>query len=196
VREAGEWRERCVALADDGSLIFRAGAPFAAEALLCQLGEAEDGAMFETRPAALALVSTLAARARQAPLAVLFADYGHAESGFGDTLQAVRRHRFTDPLAAPGEADLTAHVDFAALKAAAEAQGLAAYGPINQGEFLLRLGLEQRCARLSRDATEAQQAAIRSGAARLTDPRQMGVLFKMLALQSSGLAPPPPFGDS
>ena len=64
-----------------------------------------------------------------------------------------------------------------------------------QGEFLLKLGLEARLARLSRDATKAQKDALLSGAARLADPRQMGALFKVLAVQSSGLAPPPPFGD-
>jgi NADH dehydrogenase [ubiquinone] 1 alpha subcomplex assembly factor 7 len=64
-----------------------------------------------------------------------------------------------------------------------------------QGQFLLKLGVEARLDRLSRDATPEQREAIVSGAARLTDPRQMGALFKMLALQSSGLAPPPPFGD-
>ena len=161
-----------------------------------QLGEAEDGAIFETRPAVESLVSALAERAKNAPVAALFADYGHEASGFGDTLQAVSRHRFADPLAAPGEADLTAHVDFGALKDAARKRGLAAYGPMKQGEFLLKLGLEARCERLLRQAAPEQKAAILSGAARLADPRQMGALFKMLALQSSGLAPPPPFGDS
>jgi NADH dehydrogenase [ubiquinone] 1 alpha subcomplex assembly factor 7 len=195
VRQPGAWHERCVALGEDGSFTFSAGAPLAASALPRDLGEADDGAIFETRPAVPALVAHLAARASEAPVSALFVDYGHAETGFGDTLQAVRQHRFADPLALPGEADLTAHVDFAALKATAETHGLDAYGPMPQGEFLLRLGLELRCERLSHHATAEQQAAIKAGAARLADPRQMGVLFKMLALQSSGLAPPPPFGD-
>jgi len=154
-----------------------------------------EGTIVETRPPLSPLLARLAARTKDAPIAALFADYGHAESGAGDTLQAVRRHRFADPLAAPGEADLTAHVDFAALKASAHELGLAAYGPMPQGEFLLKLGLETRCERLLHNAAPAQKAAIVSGAARLADPRQMGVLFKILALQSSGLAPPPPFGD-
>jgi NADH dehydrogenase [ubiquinone] 1 alpha subcomplex assembly factor 7 len=127
---------------------------------------------------------------------MLIADYGHRHGGIGDTLQAVHRHRFADPLAQPGEADVTAQVDFAALKQTAADLGLAAFGPMPQGEFLLKLGLAARCDSLSRNATAAQQAALVSGAARLADPRQMGLLFKMLVLQSSGLAPPPPFGDS
>src|SRR4029079_13775692 len=166
------------------------GAPVEPEAVP-QTFDAEtmaEGTIFETRPAMLPLLARLAARAKSAPIAALFADYGHGESGAGDTLQAVRRHRFADPLAAPGKADLTAHVDFAALKASAHELGLAAYGPMPQGEFLLKLGLETRCERLLHNAAPAQKAEIVSGAARLTDPRQMGVLFKILALQSSGLA--------
>jgi NADH dehydrogenase [ubiquinone] 1 alpha subcomplex assembly factor 7 len=158
--------------------------------------DAAEGAIIETRPAACSLLSTLAGRAKQAPVAALIADYGHVETGVGDTLQAIQRHRFADSLARPGEADLTAHVDFAALKQTATNLGLRAFGPMPQGEFLLKLGLESRYHRLLRDATADQKAALLSGAARLTDPRQMGLLFKVLVLQSSGLAPPPPFGDS
>jgi NADH dehydrogenase [ubiquinone] 1 alpha subcomplex assembly factor 7 len=113
----------------------------------------------------------------------------------GDTLQAVHRHRFADPLVMQGKADLTAHVDFAEIKREASALGLAAYGPMPQGEFLLKLGLGARRDRLLRQARPDQQAAILSGATRLADPREMGLLFKALALTSRGLASPPPFGD-
>jgi NADH dehydrogenase [ubiquinone] 1 alpha subcomplex assembly factor 7 len=196
VRQSGEWRERTVTISG-GALGFGAGAPAERDALPSWIGgvDAEEGAIVETRPAAAKLIATLAARAKDVPVAALIADYGPAQSGTGDTLQAVRRHRFADPLAAQGETDLTAHVDFAALAETARAAGLAAFGPMPQGQFLLKLGLEARLDRLSRDATPEQREAILSGAARLADPRQMGALFKMLALQSSGLAPPPPFGD-
>ena len=197
VREANTWHERCVALSDKGGFIFCAGAPVEPEAVPQSLNAMTmaEGEIVETRPAISSLLAGLAARAKDAPIAALFVDYGHAESGVGDTLQAVRHHRFADPFAAPGEADLTAHVDFAALKETARELGLSTYGPMPQGEFLLKLGLEARCERLLQNATPTQKAAIMSGAARLADPRQMGVLFKMLALQSTGLAPPPPFGD-
>jgi NADH dehydrogenase [ubiquinone] 1 alpha subcomplex assembly factor 7 len=197
VREGGIWHERCVALDASGNIAFGTGAPVASNALPLSLRDldADDGAILEIRPAASTLLSTLAARARHASVAALLVDYGHDKPGFGDTLQAVSRHRFADPLAAAGEADLTAHVDFAALRETASKLGLAAYGPMPQGEFLLKLGLEARCERLARNANPDQKEAILSGVARLADPRQMGVLFKVLALQSSGLAPPPPFGD-
>jgi NADH dehydrogenase [ubiquinone] 1 alpha subcomplex assembly factor 7 len=197
VRSGGTWRERCVGLSAIGSFIFCDSAPVESDALPAALGAFEpgDGAIVETRPAAASLLQSLAIRAKDAPLAALIIDYGHAESGGGDTLQAVRAHRYADPLAHPGEADLTAHVDFAALRRTAESLGLSTFGPMAQGEFLLKLGLEARLARLGRDATKTQKDALLSGAARLADPRQMGALFKVLAVQSSGLAPPPPFGD-
>ena len=198
VRQGGVWHERCVTLGDNGAFAFCAGPAVDRDALPSPVRgmDAADGAVVETRPAAASLLSALAARAKQAPVAALIADYGHDMSGPGDTLQAVRQHRFADPLALPGEADLTAHVDFAALEETATGLGLAAYGPMPQGEFLLRLGLAARCDSLLRNATDAQRVAVVSGAARLADPRQMGLLFKVLVLQSSGLAPPPPFGDS
>jgi SAM-dependent MidA family methyltransferase len=198
VRQGGVWHERCVTIDDRGAFAFCAGQAIDRDALPSPVRgmDAADGAIIETRPAAASLLSAPAARAKQAPVAVLIADYGHDMSGPGDTLQAVRQHRFADPLALPGEADLTAHVDFAALEETATSLGLGAYGPMPQGEFLLKLGLAARCDSLLRNATGAQRVAVVSGAARLADPRQMGLLFKVLVLQSSGLAPPPPFGDS
>jgi NADH dehydrogenase [ubiquinone] 1 alpha subcomplex assembly factor 7 len=197
VRLGGVWRERAVTLGAKGGFAFCEGAAVASDFLpnAFRGTAAEDGDIAETRPAVSALLQALARRAADAPVAALVVDYGHAQSGFGDTLQAVRAHRYADPLVHSGETDLTAHVDFAALRAEAISLGLAAYGPMQQGEFLLRLGLEARLARLSRDATPAEKESLLSGAARLTNPRQMGALFKVLALQSSGLAPPPPFGD-
>jgi SAM-dependent MidA family methyltransferase len=191
VCRGGAWRERCVGLGADGSLVFVEGGIVHDDALPA----APDGAIVERRPATAPLLASLAARAKEAPLAALFIDYGHERSGLGDTLQAVRHHRYADPLAAPGEADLTAHVDFAALRGEAERLGLKAYGPVPQGEFLLRLGLMERRDRLLAAARPEQREMISSGAARLADPNQMGVLFKVLALTSDGLAPPPPFGE-
>ena len=105
----------------------------------------------------------------------------------------MRGHRFAAPLADPGSADLSAHVDFADLRRQASALGLQPYGPMPQGGFLLKLGLGERRNRLLQRATPAQAEAIVSGASRLVDPRQMGVLFKVLALTNARLAPPPPF---
>jgi SAM-dependent MidA family methyltransferase len=192
VRRGRAWRERLVT--DDGKNGFAfVDGPAVADDRFAGLDHAPESAVLEIRPAAEVLMLDLARRAANAPLAALIVDYGHAEPGFGDTLQALRGHRYADPLAAPGEADITAHVDFAALRRDAEAFGLKPYGPIPQGEFLLKLGLGERREGLIAGATPQQQDAIASGALRLVDPAQMGVLFKALALTSNGLPAPPPF---
>lgn len=195
IRRAGEWRERCVTLGANGEFTLSDGEAIRDGAALShKLAEpAVDGAIIELRPAAEAFVAHLATRAAQAPLAALIVDYGYARPSFGDTLQAVRAHEFADPFAAPGETDLTAHVDFAALKRGAEARHLAAHGPMPQGEFLLKLGLGTRRDQLLQTARANQRDAIASGAARLVDPHKMGVLFKVLALTGGGVLPPPPF---
>jgi NADH dehydrogenase [ubiquinone] 1 alpha subcomplex assembly factor 7 len=195
VCRCGTWRERFVTGDERGSFSFTEGKAVVSRDQERQLpNDAPDGAIFEMRPAMHMLLCELARRAACNSLEALIIDYGHEESGFGDTLQAVRGHRFADPLADPGGADLSSHVDFADLKRQARALGLKAYGPLPQGEFLLRLGLGERRERLIERATPAQAASIASAASRLVDPRQMGVLFKVLAITSAELVSPPLFG--
>jgi NADH dehydrogenase [ubiquinone] 1 alpha subcomplex assembly factor 7 len=195
VRTEDGWRERVVALADDGdSLGFGLAPPGPALALLADAQRtAPVGAIAEVSPAAIALAAEIARRA-VAGGAALVIDYGPAASAAGDSLQAVRQHRPVDPLAAPGEADLTAHVDFAALARAAREAGAAVHGPLPQGTFLARLGLEMRAATLLRAATGAQARDIRAAVARLLDPGEMGTLFKALAIVAPSLPVPPGFG--
>jgi NADH dehydrogenase [ubiquinone] 1 alpha subcomplex assembly factor 7 len=191
----GTWLERLIASDGSGGFCFTEGNRLALGDQASDLpDEAPDGSILEMRPAARTLLYELARRASVAPLAVLIIDYGHDETGFGDTLQAVRGHRFAATLADPGSADLSAHVDFADLKRRASALGLKPYGPVPQGEFLLKLGLGERRNRLLQRATPAQAEAIASGASRLVDPKQMGILFKALALTGADRPPPPPFG--
>lgn len=194
----GQWRERCVRIGADGGFAFCDGPPLAVESLRrnAELQQLPDGSILEIRPAANAVIAALAARAEDAPLAALLIDYGHGATACGDTLQAVSRHKFADPLQAPGNVDLTAHVDFGALKDAAEANGLLAYGPKPQGALLLELGLEARLERLCANASDDEREALVSGTRRLVDPAAMGVIFKALAITSRDLAPPPAFGDS
>jgi NADH dehydrogenase [ubiquinone] 1 alpha subcomplex assembly factor 7 len=153
-----------------------------------------ENSLIEIRPDADRLAMALGERARTQPLVALFIDYGHRASAAGDTLQAVRAHRFADALADPGAADLTAHVDFEAFVQTARTHGLTAWGPMNQGTFLLALGLAPRCERLMRDNPQAAET-IAASARRLVDPDQMGELFKVVALTSPGLPPPPAFGE-
>lgn len=146
---------------------------------------AEIGAIAEYCPQALALSAKLAEmwRASGQPGVALFIDYGF-EVGYGDTLQAVRRHRYHPVLARPGEADITAHVDFGALGRAAQACGLQIWGPVSQAHFLGALGVAQRCEAMMSRADPEQKEALLSGFRRLVDPEQMGRLFKVMALAS------------
>jgi SAM-dependent MidA family methyltransferase len=116
-------------------------------------------------------------------------DYGHLHSDAGDTLQAIARHSFADPLKAPGEADVTAHVDFQALSRAAEAVGARAHGPVTQRLFLKRLGIDTRAAVLTQRATAEVTAIIMSELKRLTDAGHggMGSTFKVLGISEPRL---------
>jgi SAM-dependent MidA family methyltransferase len=188
VFQEGAWRERVVELAADGGLRFGIG-PVASH----RGGAAPpaEGGILELRAGEDELLAALAARG--APLLALFIDYGPAAPAFGDTLQAVRRHAWADPLHAPGTADLTAHVQFAALAGKARTAGLAADGPVTQGEFLGRLGIAERATRLM-SANPARAGEIEAAVQRLISPTGMGQLFKALAVRSAALSPPFPFG--
>lgn len=176
--------ERMVGLDEDGALQWG----LRPDARLDARGEAvmrraPVGATLEICPLGLSIAASLGARLATTGGAALFVDYGHS-GGFGDTLQALRAHAYDDPLGNPGQADITAHVDFAALARAATSAGARAFGPITQGLLLERLGLPARAARLKRDADEAAREKIDAAAARLTDPGKdgMGDLFKALAI--------------
>jgi NADH dehydrogenase [ubiquinone] 1 alpha subcomplex assembly factor 7 len=146
--------------------------------------EAADGAVLTVPSASLAAMRDLARRLVRDGGVLLAIDYGHERAGFGDTLQALEDHRFADPLARPGEADLTTHVDFSALARAAIAEGAVVHGPVSQREFLLALGLDDRAARLKARARPERASEIDVAVARLTDPnpRGMGALFKVLGI--------------
>lgn len=182
-RERG-WHERLVGLGDDTALAF--GLAPEPEPGLPSGGRAGD--VIEVGEAASAVTRNLAERLVREGGAALLVDYGHDRSGFGDTLQAVRRHAYADPLAGPGEADLTAHVDFAALARVAAAAGALVHGPVTQGAFLSGLGIAARAERLRGAAGPDGAPAIDAALARLVEPGQMGRLFKVLALSGPGLA--------
>jgi NADH dehydrogenase [ubiquinone] 1 alpha subcomplex assembly factor 7 len=205
VRGRDFWAERLVALdpatefgaeePESERLVLVEGPESPALALLVPpaLRAAPPGTVVEICPGAAALAASLGERLAQQPGMALFVDYGYFPSRPGPTLAALRRHQAASILAAPGEADLSAHVDFAAFAETVTASGAVAYGPVSQREFLLALGAEARLASLSRRASPAQRTALESGLARLIDPAQMGTLFKVLALTSPGLPPPAGF---
>lgn len=191
VRTADGWRERMVGLDDAGKLAFGLGPVHFPEAGRADLGTAPEGAVLELQPAATAVMTALAGRLVREGGAALAIDYGYEGPAFGDTLQAVRGHAYADVLEDPGTADLTAHVDFAALAQAARTAGASAHGPLPQGAFLVALGLVERAERLAAGKSDAEFAAIEAAVRRLVAEDEMGNLFKVLAVTPTGVAPPP-----
>jgi NADH dehydrogenase [ubiquinone] 1 alpha subcomplex assembly factor 7 len=188
VRTPKGWAERHVGW-DGGAFVFvdrETETPDNAPA-------AEPGDIFEQGPAAQAWMHATAARVTRDGGAVLVIDYGHGASAVGDTLQAVKQHRFHPVLHDLGSADLTAHVDFAALAATARNAGAAVLGPVAQGTWLSRLGLNVRTAQLTRGKPEAQARDIANATRRLVAPDGMGLLFKVMAVVHPELAQVPGF---
>jgi SAM-dependent MidA family methyltransferase len=192
VRSNDGWHERLVGLDGEERLCF--GLAPDAEPGLAPAGEF--GQVFEAGLAAASMMTRLAARIGGQGGALLVIDYGYDTPWRGETLQAVKRHRLADPLRDPGEADLTAHVDFCGLSRAARAAGARAHGPVPQGEWLARLGIHERAAKLRRYASGRQKAAIDSALLRLaggglgSGAMDMARLFKALAVTQPGLCPP------
>ncbi len=196
LREIQERRlEPMVAVTAEGNLVFdtaRDPLPFFEASMPRALRQAPLGSIYEWRADNIAL--ELGRRTREEGAALII-DYGHAHSGMGDTLQAVARHSFTDPLRAPGTADLTAHVDFEALAQCAETMGARIHGPIRQRDLFLRLGIEQRAAALKAGAPQQKAAEIEMALARLMagGALGMGELFKAIAIAAPKLGPLPGF---
>src|SRR6202012_3088242 len=145
------------------------------------------GAVFEWRPDAE--IMKIASRVRDQDGAALIIDYGHLRSDAGDTFQAIARHSFADPLKNPGQADVTAHVDFQALARRAEDLGALVHGPVTQGEFLQRLGIETRAVTLMAKASPEVSEDVSGALKRLIGGGRggMGSMFKVLAISETHL---------
>jgi NADH dehydrogenase [ubiquinone] 1 alpha subcomplex assembly factor 7 len=189
---ADSWHQRSVGLDASAGLAFVDGPRVADAALPADLPIPAEGDIFESRRDAFAALATLVVKLG-APVAGLFFDYGHVSPGYGDTLQAVSAHQYRNPLEAPGEADLTAQVDFSSFADALHAHGLACDGPLPQGEFLGRLGAVERASRLMA-ANPNRAGEIEAGIARLIAPSGMGGRFQAVGIRSVDLALLPAFG--
>ncbi|WP_411287267.1 class I SAM-dependent methyltransferase [Phenylobacterium sp.] len=189
VRTHTGWSEQLVGLDASGALAFGLS-PTPAAGLL---PDAQAGAVFEQSAAQAALGADLGARVARDGGAALLIDYGRATPGFGDTLQALRRHQKVDPLACPGEADLTIHADFPAVMAAAGAQGAEA-AIVTQAAFLARLGVGERAEALMRSRPDLA-ATLGRQLNRLVGAGEMGELFKACVIHSPGWTPTA-FGDA
>ena len=196
VRTSSGWRERLVGWDEtDLQFMISAGTTPFANLLAPDIQSASlEGAIAEIQPLGLTITAAMGERIAADGGAALIIDYGHCESALGDTLQAVHAHEPQDVLKAPGEADLTVHVDFAALRSSVDSN-VSVWGPVAQGEFLQRLGIELRASSLRKNATPMQSASITSGVERLIAPDQMGTLFKVLCLTRAGLSQLPGFEE-
>jgi SAM-dependent MidA family methyltransferase len=183
VRRPGGWFERYVS--DGGWIEHPLPADEAQAVIPPRSGMQRDGAVVEINEPARAFVSAVAERIVGQPGAALFVDYGPLQSAAGDSLQAIAAQRMADPLADPGHADLTAHVDFSDLAAVARGHGAGVCGPLSQGAFLTAWGIFARARRLSA-ARPDQAEAIHRALLRLTGPDEMGELFKVLAITPLG----------
>ena len=149
-----------------------------------------DGAVVEASPTGKAVMTRIGERLARDRGAALVIDYGSEKPGIGDTLQAVRQHKYESPFAMPGEADVTCHVDFSALARTASEAGIEPRAVMGQGEFLMRLGLVERANVLGRNKDAKTRDGIASAIERLAAPKAMGTLFKVLAAASPGLKLP------
>ncbi|MEE2526438.1 SAM-dependent methyltransferase [Hyphobacterium sp. HN65] len=194
VKQDGHWHERLINLNEDGGFAFVMGPRLGVEAELvpAPLMDAPDGTLVELRPGDQQVMDQLSRRFAEQPGRALFIDYGPAKSEPGDTFQAIRQHQKADPLADPGTADLTARVDFEQLGVFARQGGLDFAGPVTQGEWLKSLGLEMRAAALIQSAPD-QKTKIARQVMRLTEPDQMGELFKVMTFSTPGMPIPPGF---
>ncbi|MGV8985839.1 MAG: class I SAM-dependent methyltransferase [Cypionkella sp.] len=184
-RTGPAWRERLVGLKGD-TLALGLGPILPVPALADRLADTAEGQIVELCPAAAPIMAEIGTRLTTRGAALII-DYGDWRS-LGDTFQALRAHETVDPFATPGEADLTAHVDFAAL---ARATAPAAHAYTTQGAMLTALGVAQRSARLAQNLTGAALHSHLTATRRLTAPTEMGTLFKVLAVHPTQFPPPP-----
>lgn len=194
MRDGPGWRERMV-VAREGALAFGMAPPTPFATLHPRLADTQDGDLVEICPAGRAIMSDLAGRIARGAGAAYVIDYGDWRSR-GDTLQAVRAHAYDDVLAHPGAADLTAHVDFEPLAAAAREAGAWVSALTPQGVWLDRLGLSARSAALAKGISGPTLESHNVAARRLTHASEMGHLFKVLGLRAAGTPPLPGLGDT
>lgn len=181
------WHEKLVGIDEADQLVFGLSTPLAAP-------DSEDdiGVVREIAPALESFMYEVERRLHEAPGRALFIDYGYVRPEGADTLQALKQHKKVDPIETPGEADLTAHVDFARVVELADAAGLQVHGPMPQGAFLRALGLDMRAEALG-SANPQHAERLAREVKRLSDASEMGTLFKVICLSSPNLPPPAGF---
>jgi NADH dehydrogenase [ubiquinone] 1 alpha subcomplex assembly factor 7 len=194
----GTWRERLVDWSAGAGFHFAISPGQSSLALLVPAGlPVEQGSLYELSPTVVAAATEIAQRIVAEGGAALIIDYGRGESALGESLQAVKAHRMVPVLEDPGNADLSAHVDFGVLRRIAREAGAQPTEPVPQGTFLKALGIEMRAERLKRGQGRDVATALDQAVERLTAPTAMGRLFKAMAITSAAIDPAgfPPAGS-
>lgn len=195
VRKDDAWHERLVAIRpeDETQLIFGLSPLPYEHDDIGHFRNPKNGDLAEVCPGYAQIIDQLKLRLEHNLSSALFIDYGPARSEYGDTLQALKAHTKVDPLDEPGEADLTARVDFGLLGQLGEHAELSVFGPQDQAELLKQIGIEVRALNLSQAQPAAKDKLMRQ-LHRLLNEDEMGTLFKAMCIQSAGLSIPPGFG--
>ncbi|WP_332060517.1 class I SAM-dependent methyltransferase [Bartonella sp. CB74] len=189
----GEWRERRITVNSNGDFMFIASFhKLPSSCLQSYCSKIPDGTIFEHAPLRHQFMQQISNRLMQMSGSALLIDYGSSNLAFGDTLQAVSKHKFRDIFDAPGEHDLTSHVDFSFLKTIALEQGCFAE-ILEQGDFLFKMGLLERAKQLGANKSAALQGKICQDIERLAGSDQMGKLFKVLHVSDKNIPLPPQF---
>ena len=180
IRGHGGWHQRLVGCQDTLFLPL-IGKPVPDAIIPVPIRDAPVGSIVETSPATVGIIRHLSTRLAVQGGALVITDYGYDGPAIGETLQAVRAHQFVNPFDAPGAVDLSAHVDFATLAAAAQVSGAMVHGPVSQRDFLGQLGIAQRTAALAKTSPDRTDEFV-DAHRRLTDPSAMGEMFRAMAL--------------
>jgi len=189
-KQDGEWSERCIGYDEEKDVFFFSNRPLKDDVLNnipSDLIDADDGAIFEFSTASMAYMETITKHIMECGGVALVIDYGYSNYEYGDTFQAIKNHKYSDVLKSPGEADLTAHVNFQDLKCIAEKEGAKSFGPLTQKAFLENIGIVERAGILYRHATDEQKIDIEFSLKRLISEDEMGALFKVLAIANPNL---------
>ena len=197
VRADDGWHERMVGLDEAGELsLMLADKTLANAQVPGWAKDAEVGAIAEISPQRQAVAELIGSHIAKHGGAGLIIDYGHALSFAGDTFQAVYRHKFVDVLHRPGQSDLTSHVDFQELAQGFEEGGAVVHNPRTQQAFLIAMGLREREAVLKKKAPARTRIMLSKQANRLVSDKEMGHLFKVIAVTDVSLGTPHPFGQA
>ncbi|CAI9752680.1 unnamed protein product [Fraxinus pennsylvanica] len=176
----------------------------------CKWADSEEIAKLdhiEVCPKAMDLTQEISKRIGIDGGGALIIDYG-LNGIVSNSLQAIRKHKFVDILDNPGSADLSAYVDFAAIKhSAEEVSGVSVHGPMTQSQFLGSLGINFRVEALLENCTEEQAESLRTGYWRLVGegeapfwegpdnqtPIGMGTRYLAMAIVNQKQGVPVPF---